>query len=369
MTSRVLHIIPTLVLGGAEKQLTLLATQLPKSEFDVHVAVLTHTGPYEQDLQQAGIAIHHIGKRWKVDPLAYFRLKKLINELKPDIVQTWLFAANSYGRAAAKSAGIKHILASERCVDPWKSTAALWIDRYQAGYTERIITNSSGVVDFYQSRGLSPEKFLVIPNGVPQDLRPTSSITRDDLLKSLSLPADSKLIGAVGRLWPQKRMKDAIWAADLLKCIRDDVHLLIIGDGPQRKLLEQFRAKVEIEDRVHFLGHRSDVAQLLPHFDAMWLTSGYEGQSNSVMEAMLAGVPVVATDIPGNRDLIVSGESGFLVDLGDRSEFARKTEQILQDGELAMKLRRNAQQRMQNEFTVEKMVARYADFYRQLLGK
>ena len=367
MPARVLQIIPTLVQGGAEKQCTLLATRLPRDEFEVHVAVLTHTGPYERELVAAGIPVHHIHKRWKVDPFAYFRLKKLIRDLQPQIVQTWLFAANSYGRSAAKSAGIKHILASERCVDPWKSTPALWLDRYQARYTEKIVTNSSGVVDFYKNSGIPADKFVVIPNGIPEKIVSNTSLTRNELLKSLNLPADGKLVGTIGRLWPQKRMKDAIWATDLLKCIRDDVHLLIIGDGPQRKLLEQFRAKVEIEDRVHFLGHRKDIAELLPHLDAFWLCSGYEGQSNSVMEAMQAGVPVIATDIPGNRDLMQSGEHGFLVDIGDRSEFAKKTELILNDATLRTKLITAAQHRMRTEFSLDKMIDGYAELYRSLL--
>jgi hypothetical protein len=118
---RLLHIIPTLVRGGAEKQLALLAAGLPRDQFDVHVAVLTHSGPLEETLSAAGVPVTVIGKRWKVDPLAYWRLKALIRRLKPDIVHTWLFAANSYGRQAAIAAGVKHIVAGERCVDPWKS--------------------------------------------------------------------------------------------------------------------------------------------------------------------------------------------------------------------------------------------------------
>ena len=108
---RILQIIPTLVRGGAEKQLTLLARGLPRGEFDVHVAVLTRSGPLEALLREAQIPVTVIGKRWKLDPLAYGRLRRHIRSLKPDIVHTWLFAANSYGRQAAASAGVKHIVA------------------------------------------------------------------------------------------------------------------------------------------------------------------------------------------------------------------------------------------------------------------
>ena len=362
---RILFVIPTLVRGGAEKQLTLLATGLPRDQFDVHVAVLTHTGPLEESLRAAGIPVTVIGKRWKFDPFCYGRLRRHIQELKPDIVHTWLFAANAYGRRAAASLGVKHILAGERCVDPWKSAWQLAIDRRLARVTERIITNSSGVVEFYVSRGLPAEKFVVIPNGIapPQIDQP---LTREELLRELKLPANARLIGAVGRLWPQKRVKDLIWAADLLKSTRDDTHLLIIGDGPQRSRLIRYRDQNEIADRVHFLGERADVPRLMPHFDALWLASEYEGQSNAILEAMIAGVPVIATDIAGNRDLVIDGETGYLVPVGDRFEFTRRTHWLLDDQNLRQALGQAGQQRALTHFTVEQMISRHADLYTSL---
>lgn len=367
MTIRILQIIPTLVRGGAEKQLALLAAGLPRDRFDVHVCVLTHSGPLEENLRAAGVPLSFINKRWKLDPFAYWRLRKEIQRLQPDIVQTWLFAANAYGRQAAISADVKHILASERCVDPWKGSVQLSIDRVLAKKTERIITNSSGVVDFYAQHGLPGEKFVVIPNGI-QPFAPAETISRQQLLDELKLPTDARLIGAVGRLWPQKRVKDLIWATDLLKCIRDDAHLLVIGDGPQRWRLERYARQANVPDRVHFLGERNDVPQLLPHVDLLWLASGYEGQSNAVLEAMSAGIPVVASDIPGNRDLVVPEETGYLVDLGDRGSFAQRAQLLLSEPELAKKLGAAGKVRVLNEFSVEKMVDRHAALYEQLAG-
>ena len=125
------------------------------------------------------------------------------------------------------------------------------------------------------------------------------------------------MIAAVGRLWPQKRLKDVIWATDLLRVIRDDVYLLVIGDGPQRAALQRYALLCRVDDRVRFLGVRSDVLQLLPHCELLWLASGYEGLPNAVLEAMAAGIPVVATDVPGTRQLVVHGETGFLLPVGD----------------------------------------------------
>jgi glycosyltransferase involved in cell wall biosynthesis len=365
---RILQIIPTLVRGGAEKQLTLLATGLAAKGWDVHVCVLTHTGPLEADLRRAGVPLTFINKRWKLDPFAYLRLKREIQRLQPDLVHTWLFAANAYGRQAAFAAGVKHVVAGERSVDPWKGMMHLTIDRYLARRTERIVTNSSGVRDFYVRKGLSSEKFTVIPNGIAPFSPPANAVSRGELLAELGLPADAKLIGAIGRLWPQKRLKDVIWSADLVKCVRDDCHYLIIGDGPQRNRLERFTEKCEVSDRVHFLGERNDIPRILPHFDLLILASGYEGQSNAIMEAMSAGVPVVASDIPGNRDLVVNGETGFLVEVGDRSGLTQKALMILGDQELAKKLGSTGKERMLYEFSIEKMVERHEEMYRSLTG-
>jgi glycosyltransferase involved in cell wall biosynthesis len=364
---RLLLVIPTLVRGGAEKQLSLLARGLPRAEFDVHVAVLTHTGPLEGELREAGIPVTVIGKRWKFDPLCYWRLRRYIRGLAPDVVHTWLFAANAYGRQAAASVGIKHLVAGERCVDPWKGGWQLTIDRWLAGKTDRIATNSTGVKEFYVSKGLPAEKFVVIPNGMTND-GAGRSISREELLDELKLPAGARLIGAVGRLWPQKRVKDLIWAADLLKTTREDTHLLIVGDGPQRQRLERYRDQSQIADKVHFLGERDDVPRLMPHFDVLWLGSEYEGQSNAILEAMAAGVPVIATDIAGNRDLVVDGTTGYLVPVGDRFEFTRRTHWLLDDAALRGRMGEAGRQQVLSEFTVEKMVERHAGMYRGLVS-
>lgn len=371
MRKRVLQIIPTLDEGGAEKQLTLLAERINREEFDLHVCALTRSGPYEAALKRAGVPFTLIGKRWKLDPFALRRLQKFIRDLQPDLVQTWLFAANSYGRTAAVRAGVKKIVASERCVDRWKKWFELMIDRRLARRTDRLVANSPGVVDFYVRQGLPSEKFAIIPNGVPLPDLPSEAeraAAREKLLASLSLPLSSKLIATVGRLWPQKRQSDLVWATDLLKCIRADAHLLVIGDGPLREKLKRFARQAQIETHVHFLGHRSDAAEILPHVDCLWLASSYEGQPNSVLEAMAAARPVVITDIPGNRDLVVHEECGFLVAVGDSAAFARCTKKILEDPDLSQRIGEAARARVKAEFSVEKMVARYETLYRELLS-
>lgn len=365
MPRRILQIIPTLDRSGAEKQLTLLTAGLPRDDFEVHVCALTRGGPLQEPLAQAGIPTVVIGKTFKADPRAWWNLRKFIRQLRPDLVQTWLFAANAYGRSAALSAGVRTLVASERCVDPWKTWHQLAIDRWLARRTARIVVNSSGVSDFYIRHGLPAEKFMLIPNGI--EPLPQSDASRESLVQELGLPENSRLVAAIGRLWPQKRVKDLIQVMEILKMYRDDVHLLVIGDGPLRRRLELFRDDLRLHDNVHFLGQRADVPRMLPHFDLLWLASEYEGLPNVLMEGMAAGLPVIATDIAGNRDLVVSDETGYLVPLGDRPAFARCTEKILSDRPLADRLGAAGRQRILTEFTVQKMVDRFAALYRSLL--
>lgn len=367
MTKRILQIIPTLDRAGAEKQLCLLARGLPRDEFEVHVCAVTRGGPLAAELAEAGIPLTVIGKRWKVDPQAFWRLKQYVSRLQPDLIHTWMFAANTYGFAAARAAGVKNVVIGQRCVDPWKSRLQLAVDRGLAKRCRSVVVNSEGVRDFYVEHGTPPEIVQVIPNGVTIPNSPGT--TRRQLLAELGLPDDARLIGLIGRFWPQKRIKDAIWAADLLKVIRDDVHLLIIGDGPLRDRLLRYRDQVCIRGKVHFLGERGDVPRLMPHFDVLWSTSAYEGQSNVILEAMASGVPVVATDIPGTRELVISDTTGYLVPVGDRAAFAKYTERLLNDSSLAGRFSMCARERVQSEFSVAKMIERHARLYRDILAR
>jgi glycosyltransferase involved in cell wall biosynthesis len=362
MKLRLCLIIPTLDQGGAEKQLCLLARGLDREQFDVHVIVLTRTGPRESELLEAGIPVYAINKRWKIDPFAWLRLRTLLKKLKPEIVHTWLFAANAYGRTAAMFAKVKTIIGSERSVDPWKNGMQLAIDRWIGKRTQGVTANSQGTIDFYVQRGLEASWFHLIPNGIEQ---PTfDTITREEAFRRMGIPTDKKVIVSVGRLWPQKGYKDLIWSAELLWVMRQDVSYVIIGEGPERNRLEQYRDQVLAAGHVHFLGERSDVHQLLPHCDLLWNGSLYEGQSNVIMEAMLAGVPVIATDIPGNRELITHEHSGLLVPVGGVEPLSRWTNRLLNDSELRKSLVANAQSRMQSEHSVAKMVERHAEYYR-----
>ncbi|MEC8473899.1 MAG: glycosyltransferase [Planctomycetota bacterium] len=363
MRTKIAFVIPTMDLGGAEKQLCLLAENLPRKEYDVRVYLLTRDGPRSEQLRSAGIPVILIGKRFKLDPTALIRLKNELRSFQPDIVHTWLFAANSFGRLAASLAAVPRIYASERCVDPWKTSFHLMIDRWFAKKTLKITTNSTGVKAFYVSKGLDSDLFEVIPNGIEQAV--PGSISREEAFGRLKVQEDRKLILAVGRLWPQKRYRDLIWATELLATLREDITLVILGDGPLQAELMRFRDSVTSVDRVRFAGNRGDVASLLPHANQFWIGSEYEGQSNSLIEAMQAGLPVVASDIPGNTDLVTDRITGRLYPLGDRAALARCSQWLFENPADAEQLGRAARERIQSDFTVKAMVERYSELYQR----
>ncbi|MEM9364916.1 MAG: glycosyltransferase [Planctomycetota bacterium] len=363
---RVALIIPTMDLGGAEKQVALLALGLHEQGHHVEVVLLTRDGPRSDSLRKAGVPVTVIGKQFKADPRALFRLIRFLRRQSFHVAHTFLFAANAFGRLAALKAGVPVVIGSERCVDPWKRTWHFAIDRFLAARSHGITSNSAGVRDFYVANGIPSEHFTLIPNGVPQPVA-REPVSRGEALSRLSIPEESQLILSVGRLWPQKRVRDLIWAGELVATVREKVHLVVVGDGPQRSDLLGHRDRVSTVDHVTFTGWRDDVVDILPHADLYWIASEYEGQSNAVIEAMQAGVPVVASDIPGNRDLVEHDNTGLLFPVGDTADLARQSLRLLKEEGLADRLRDAARGRIQQDFQVDTMVARHVELYRRCL--
>jgi glycosyltransferase involved in cell wall biosynthesis len=352
--------------GSAVKQLCLLAKGLPRDQFEVHVCAL-NGGPPEADLNFAGVPFTALGKCRKYDLKTFWQLKRLINRLQPEVIHAWSFTANAYGLAAAKAAGAGRFVAAYRSFDHAKTGAQLAIHRYIGKHSRQLAANSCVVRDFYVQKGLPAEKFPVIPDGVepPQP----STATRRQLLAQLGLPENSRLIGLITDLLPRSRVKDAIWAADLLKVIRRDAHLLVIGDGPHFGRLRLFRDQVRIADLVHFPGRCNEVARWLPHFDMLWSTSPSETQYAAILDAMAAGVPVVAGDVPLLSDLIVHRQTGLLAPVGDRTAFAGAAHQLLEDPALARRLGQAGKDHVLREFTVERMVALHVEMYYNVLER
>src|SRR5262249_5376698 len=154
------------------------------------------------DLVAAGIPVTVLNKRFKGDPFAWLRLRRLLKKLQPDVLHTWLFAANSYGRLAAGSVPRMPVVVSERCVDSWKAGWQLWLDRRLVGRTTRLVGNSQSVADFYHSLGVPAEKLAVIYNGIDSIEHPPQA--RETIRRELEIKPESHVVGYVGRMAKQK---------------------------------------------------------------------------------------------------------------------------------------------------------------------
>jgi glycosyltransferase involved in cell wall biosynthesis len=402
---RILFVVPTLEPSGVEKQLVLLACNLPREEFEVEVAVLACGGELESDLLQSGIRYHLINKQFTIDPFALFRLKRIIQQFQPDIVHTCHFAGNCYGRYAAIACKVKFIIASESCVDLSKSSCQFFIDKYFARRTNYIVTNSAEVKEFYTQHGLSADKFVVIPNAmipVDSDVVPFS---RDEFLLRLGV-ADSMptgdyvpvnnpkydfdnetylpisndtlsrqrpyILGLVGRLLGQSRITDVLWVCESLRFLDLHFHAVIIGDGLEREMLLRYRDEWGLSDCVHFIGERNDAMRIMPNFDLLLNLNKYEEQSSSILDAMKFGIPVVATNILGNSEFVVDGETGVLVqDSGDdfsklRRDFVRTILSLLEDEPRRTQMGIAAKKRAAEYYSLEKMIEKHTTFYKSL---
>jgi len=366
---RLILLTPTLDQSGAEKQLTLLATGLRDStDWEVEVIALTRGGPYQQVLEDHEIPVTVIGKRFKVDPRAYWKLQSLLKDRQPDILHTWMFTANAYGRIVAGPKPDYRIVASERCVDSWKSSWQLRVDHHLIDRTDFLLANSEPVANFYREVGYPAEKVTTIPNGVVTPPPPNAD-RRQQLHRQWNLPENARVVAHVGRLAKQKRLHDLMWAFQAFQQLSDNTYFVIAGDGPERSYLEDLAIRYTCDHLVRFVGHQPDGALLMDGIDLFWLGSDFEGMSNSLMEAMAAGVPAVVSDIPANRELVIPGVTGELFPIGNKTAVAQLSYRILNQSEIYERLSNASMERMKTHFHVDDMVARHRDLYSQLLNE
>ncbi|HWE38652.1 MAG TPA: glycosyltransferase [Isosphaeraceae bacterium] len=363
---RVLQLIPTLDRSGAEKQMVVLARGLPRERFEVEVAALTRLGPLEADLRAAGLPVTLIGKRLKADPMALARLAAFMKARRFDVLQTWIFAADVYGRLAARRAKVPVVVTNEMAVDLWKGRVQRAIDRRLARRTDRVVGNSNAVVDFYRRLGIPDEKLACIPSGI-EDLIPPAADPAE-VRRSLGLAPDAQVAIFVGRLAPQKAVDDLVTALDLLQHVRPALRTWIVGDGPLRTRLEETaRAfRLDLDGRVRFLGQRDDVPALLAAADLLVLPSLYEGLPNVVLEAMQFGKPVVATSAPGTTEVVADGLTGLLVPVHRPQDLARAIRAVIDDPAFARRLGDAGRARIAAEFRAATMVGRFAELYETL---
>ena len=364
---RITFVIATLDRGGSETQLVRLAGGLDRSRFQPSVICLTRGGPLEGDLARARVRTFILHKRHKVDLTALRRLTGLLRLVRPHIVHTWLFTANAYGRWAALRAGVLHLVASERSTDPGKPWLHRLIDRRLTRRTARIVANCQAVRRVYRARlGLPARRLVVIPNGLP--LRPPEPRAREHFRSREGLPRDALIFVTAGRLERTKATDVVVRALAEVSASLPRAWLVVVGDGSELARLKALASGLAVARRVIFLGEVAEPAEVLAAADVFVFASLYEGLPNVVLEAMGAGLPVVATEVGGVPEVVSEGESGFLVPPRRAGELARRMSQLAADEELRQRLGRAGRARA-GEFTVERMVRAYEDLYQEVLSE
>jgi glycosyltransferase involved in cell wall biosynthesis len=357
---RVALLIDTLRPAGAEKQLVTVATGLDRRRFAPLVICLTDTGAYEGPLRAAGVPVRLVGKRHKLGLGAFARLRALLRRERPDVLHTWMFTCNLYGRLAARGLPLA-TLASEVAADPEKSAIRLAIDRLLAPSTSAFYVNSGAVARFYHERcGIPLEKLVVIPNGVR--VVEATPVPR----AALGVREHAFLVCGAGRLVREKGFDRLVEALALPPLRGRDVELVLAGEGPERTALGRLAATRGLGGRVHLLGQRADLPGVLRAADAFVLSSRSEGMANALMEAMALGLPCVATPVGGVDELIVPGESGLVVETGAPGAIAAALGRLLDDPGLARRLGAAARERMARAFSVEANVQRFEALYARL---
>jgi glycosyltransferase involved in cell wall biosynthesis len=365
---KIIFIIDSLQRHGAQRFLAHLTRGLDDFGYVQSVIALNnvHDSEIVRDLSSAGCEITFIGKlAFLLGGLGCWRLVAILKRSKPDVVVTMLDFADSLGRPAAKLAGCRRVVTSIRVRNLAKPSWRRWLDRKTIGWAEKVIFNSEHVAVYgRESEGVRAEQVAVIPNGV-EDLRARNGAARDDYRNRLRLDPDTILLGAVGRLNRQKNFALLLRAAAKLATVKK-WKLLVIGDGPEKQRLRSLSIRLRLVERLIWLGERADVKSWLAAMDLFVHTADFEGMPNAVMEAMAMGLPVVASAVDGNRELIRDGVSGYLVLPGDADAFAERIDEIIDDVELTRRLGEQAHRDVLERFNVQRMIDAYHRLFASL---
>jgi glycosyltransferase involved in cell wall biosynthesis len=358
----ILHIVPRLHLGDTAKELVLLGQGLSKSEFRQSVYVLAGTKPGFEALNRADIDATMIGSRGEFDAVALWRLVRSVQKLAPSIIHVWPPIDDIHAWAATRLAGTGQLVVTMPALGDCSLEVPPFYRKSLIMRANRVIVSSMAMRDCLISKGLRSEKVVVISRGV--NVVEPRATPRNELLAELGLLPNAKLIGYLGSLRKEKRLKELIWAIDQLKAVDVPAHLLLIGEGPMRSALERYRWLNRVDDRVHFLGPRQDAFRFLPHCEVLWQAGAYQGHSRAILEAMANGIPVVAVDSPGNRELVVHGRTGYLAPLGERAGLARWTLPMLEEPGRAAEFGAAARQMVLEHHRLDAMLENYERMYR-----
>lgn len=360
-----LLVIGQLGLGGTEQQLVLLADGLQRQGIEIQVASLFAGGTRETELADAGIPCWIGNTAPSLNPwrfvTALLGFLRLVRRFRPDVVHTFLFHAYVTAGPIARLSRVPVVVAGRRSLGVFLEGRpfARCISRLTLPAYDAFIANSHAVADdAIRREGLEPAKVFVVPNAL-SDGAPLSGRDRE---RPWSEPP---VAICVGNLIPYKGHRILI---DSIAQLREDgvrLKLLLVGDGPERGYLEHVVAQLALD--VDFLGMRRDVSDLLAHADIFVLPSLEEGMSNALMEAMAAGLPIVVTDVGGNRE--AAADTTWICSAGSAKDLAEALAQALNDEQGSKDRGRRAQERAGELFSVSTMVRKHIDIYGKLASR
>jgi glycosyltransferase involved in cell wall biosynthesis len=312
------------------------------------------TKPYRERIEAANVPVRVItGSRMS----RVRALRRWLRADRIDAVHAWLFIANAYAWAANRGSGRPLLTSARNCKR--QGRVLDWLNRRAFAASDRVVANSQEVAHYIaREYGAPAERTTVIYNAIDTErFHPTADAAGDELC-----------VVMVGRLVPQKNPGLFVSAAVAVSQRLPNVRFVLIGDGPMRPWVEHEVAVAGLRDRCVVTGERHDVPELLRQADLFWLTSNWEGLPNVVLEAMASGLPVVVTDVGGTRELVRSGEEGFLVQAGDQAALVEHSVALLSDAERRRHFARAARARAET-FAPALMVDAMQDLYAQVMQR
>jgi len=366
---RVCYVIDHLDIGGAQRQLVELVKRMPRQTWEpIVIALSTSRRTLGDELAQAGVTVHYIPQGGVLDARCLKRLTRLLRLYRPAIVHTFLFTADTYGRIAARLAGVGPVICAIRnTVDDMPRHHRL-VNRWLAGWTSYVTVNADAERRSFVAWGGIPDaKIRTIYNGidVPTDVPSHNGAYR----REWNIPERAPVVAMIARLAPQKDHRTFLEAAQRVARAVPDAQFLLVGDGPRRAQVEQWVAELGLADRARLLGERRDVRQLLNSVDVCVLATHFEGCSNTLMEAMAAARPVVATNVGGNPELVVDGVTGFLVPPKDPDALGAAIQRLLTDKASATAMGIRGRARMAEQFSMDAAWTKTAALYTELLNQ
>jgi glycosyltransferase involved in cell wall biosynthesis len=360
---RILHITPTLTVGGAEQMATHLMVGLSRSHTVGAVGLFPAANSVvEQRLEEANIPKWHLNKRAGFDPRMFASLSEVFREFRPDVVHThmavqrYVFPVLLRNRVAAAIHTVHNL--AEHETDGFGRLVHWFAFRNHVlpiGISQEVAASVKRVY------GVGCK--AVIPNCIPVEQYRHSPQDRRQWREQQGLGPEAIVFTCVGRFEPQKNTLLLLKAFSELNDPR--AHLVLLGEGSLREQLTAYVRTHNLDNRVHFPGKQNNVPTFLAASDVFVMSSDWEGNPLAVMEAMAAGLPVIATAVGGVPELVQSGEQGLLVEAGDQAGFAQAMQTLIDKPETRMAMAHAAQRRAQREFRVERMIEGYADLYRK----